>query len=157
MNTSFQLVSHMNEKFGNPKGDIDDPQWADLRNQASNILDEYNELCVDGINPKNMTEVRDAICDILVFTYGLGHLAGVDVDRDMSKVYTSNMSKFCTNDEELQATIKKYADIGVKVVPEGEFPYAFVRSTEHQTDINGKIYQANKFLKGVNFKEPVFD
>ena len=157
METNFDRVSYMNEKFLNPKGDSSNPDWNVLLNQSKNILDEYNELIDDGIQPKDMKEVRDALCDILVFTYGAAHLVGVDIDKDMVMVYESNMSKFCEDQVTLDATIAKYQAIGVEVRPEGEFPYAFVRSTKYQTDIYGKEYQENKFLKGVNFFEPKFD
>jgi hypothetical protein len=152
----FEDVSSLNDAFGNPKGDPLNPKWDRLKSQAKNILDEYNELMDDGIGPKNMTEVRDAICDILVFTLGLGHMAGIDVEADMKVVDLSNRSKFCANDKELAATVDKYGKLGVEVYCEGEYPLMRVKSYKEQTGNDGKLYQANKMLKSVTFKEPVF-
>lgn len=157
----YKDVCTMNEAFGNFAGDPRNPDWKRLGNQCKNILDEYNELFDDGITPQNMTEFRDAICDILVFTLGAAHMAGMDVERDMRTVFDSNMSKFCRDQEEVDATVKKYVDLGLEVVVEGEFPRKRVKSTKQQYDnVEGgrapKLYQANKMLKSVAFKEPVF-
>lgn len=155
----YKDVCTMNEAFGNFADDPKNPNWDRLSNQCKNILDEYNELFDDGIGPKNMTEFRDAICDILVFTLGAAHMAGMDVERDMRAVYDSNMSKFCRDQEEVDATVKKYVDLGLEVDVDGEFPRKRVKSTKRQCDNserNPKLYQANKMLKSVAFKEPVF-
>ena len=156
--SNFTDVAKLNTLWGNLKGDPQNPNWAKLEAQGKNILDEYNELMDDGIGPKNMTEVRDAICDILVFTYGLAHLAGINVDEDMLAVNESNLSKFCKDDYELSDTIHFYeTKVGIKVHAEGEYPEVRVRSTIEQVGtFDGKKYQANKILKCVNWKEPVF-
>lgn len=149
----FKSVSELNVAFGNQKGDPLNPDWNRLKAQAQNILDEYNEL-MDGIEAKNMTEVRDAICDILVFTLGLGHMAGLPVEEDMAEVDRSNRSKFCANEEELQQTLAKYSDLGVETYVDGEYPMKRVKSAKQQVGVDGKVYQAFKMLKGVNFQEP---
>lgn len=152
----FEAVKSLNEAYGNFAGDPKNPDWTRLDNQAKNILDEYNELYDDGINVKDIEGVRDAICDILVFTLGLAHLAGVPVVEDMQAVDKSNRSKFCANEQELAETIQKYTDIGVEFNVDGEFPFKRVKSSKNQTDIHGKSYPANKMLKSVSFVEPKF-
>lgn len=156
MSDMFDAVSSLNEAFGNPKGDPNNPNWESLKNQAKNILDEYEELMVDGIAAKNVEEVRDAICDILVFTLGLGHMAGVPVDEDMNAVDESNRSKFCCDQEEVDATVAKYQALGVEVYVDGEFPLKRVKSSKEQTGNDGNVYRANKMLKSIYFEEPVF-
>lgn len=150
----FEAVCKLNEAYGNKKGDPNNPDWKRLESQAKNILDEYNELMDDGINAKNLTEVRDAICDILVFTLGLAHLAGVPVDDDMAEVDRSNMSKFCPDEDDLTETLMKYRDLGVDVYVDGEFPMVRVKSSKEQVGLDGKQYQAHKMLKSVSFSEP---
>ena len=152
----FKAVCKMNEAYGNAAGNPLAPNWERLKSQAKNILDEYNELMDDGIEPKNMKEVRDAICDILVFTFGLAHMAGVPVEEDMDMVWQSNMSKFCTDEDDLTETLIKYRDLGVDVYVDGEFPNKRVKSSKYQVGLDGKEYQAHKMLKSVSFKEPVF-
>lgn len=157
MSSMFEDVSSLNVAFGNMQGDPNDPKWELLEAQAKNILDEYNELMEDGIGPKNMKEVRDAICDILVFTLGLAHMAGVPVEQDMKMVDHSNRTKFCANEEQLKLTVGKYMKLGVETYVDGEFPMKRVKSTKHQFDVDGKEYQAYKMLKSVSFVEPVFE
>ena len=152
----FKKVSALNELFGNPKGNPTNPNWDRLKSQAANIEDEYNELIDDGLVPKNMTEVRDAICDILVFTLGLAHMAGINVEEDMDAVNKSNLSKFCRDQAEVDRTQLKYSTIGIETYVEGEFPLKRVKTTKYQLDINNKVYQAHKMLKSTKFKEPVF-
>lgn len=156
MTTMFEDVSSLNVAFGNLKGDPLNPNWDRLKSQAQNILDEYNELMDDGIGPKNMQEVRDAICDILVFTLGLAHMAGIEVEGDMKAVDESNRSKFCANEAILAATVEKYNKLGVETYVDGEFPMKRVKSAKEQTGNDGKLYQAYKMLKSVTFKEPIF-
>jgi predicted HAD superfamily Cof-like phosphohydrolase len=152
----FNDVSELNTLFGNPKGDPNNIDWEKLENQSKNILDEYHELLNDGIKAKNVTEVRDAICDILVFTLGAGHIAGVPVDEDMAAVDASNRSKFCCDQDNVDATVAKYTSLGVDVYVDGDFPMKRVKSTKEQTDINGNIYRKGKMLKSISFKEPIF-
>lgn len=151
----FKDVSDLNVAFGNPQGDPLSPAWPRLTNQAKNIQDEYDEL-MEALENKDMTETRDAICDILVFTLGLAHMAGINVEADMAAVDLSNRSKFCSNPEELQATILKYHNLGLEIYSEGEFPMKRVKSAKQQRGNDSKLYQADKMLKSVTFKEPVF-
>lgn len=155
--SNFENVSLLNVAYGNNKGDSTNPNWSKIKSQAENIQDEYDEL-MEAIKTNDIEQVRDAICDILVFTYGLGHIAGVPVDLDMAAVDLSNRSKFCANEDETVATIKKYAELGVKTYSEGEYPFVRVRTPagEAQIDKDGKNYPGGKVLKGVNFKEPQF-
>jgi hypothetical protein len=150
----FDAVASLNVAFGNNAGDPLNPNWDRLKSQAENILDEYNELMQDGIEAKNMTEVRDAICDILVFTLGLAHMAGVPVVEDMAEVDRSNRSKFCANPGQLLATIDKYNQLGVEVVVDGSYPMKRVKSAKAQVDVKGNNYPNGKMLKSVSFIEP---
>lgn len=152
----FQDVSSLNVAFGNRQGNPLCPAWDRLEAQAKNILDEYNELMEDGIGPRDINEVRDAICDILVFTLGLAHMAGIPVEEDMAAVDYSNRTKFCANDEQLEATVAKYVNLGVDVYVDGEFPMKRVKSAKEQIGNDGKQYQAHKMLKSVTFVAPVF-
>lgn len=73
----FQEVSDMNIAFGNNFGGN---TTARIQKQCANIPDEFKELQL-AIAAKDITEVRDAMCDILVFGLGAFHLMGRDFDE----------------------------------------------------------------------------
>ena len=56
----------------------------------------------------DITEMRDAIGDILYVVYGAGQSFGFPVDTDFATIHSSNMSKLCTSEEEAQQTVTKY-------------------------------------------------
>lgn len=172
--SNFQLVSFMNEAFGNRKGD---PQNIDLnrvRNQSKNIFDEFCELMVAlGANKARIQEAketflkqivfdskfetdidkaRDAFCDINVFSYGGHHLMGIDADRDMQSVINAVMSRFIKDPEDLKATVAKHAAKGVTFVYfEGDYPTMIMKSGDDQPDA-----PRGKFLKSASCVDPVF-
>ena len=47
----------------------------------------------EAIENKNITEVADALTDILYVTYGAGHAFGINLDKCFEEVQNSNMSK----------------------------------------------------------------
>ena len=56
------------------------------------IKEELNEL-KEAIDNKDITEVADALTDILYVTYGAGHAFGINLDKCFDEVQNSNMSK----------------------------------------------------------------
>ena len=57
------------------------------------LINEELEELKQAISEKNLTEVADALTDILYVTYGAGHAFGIDLDKCFDKVQKSNMSK----------------------------------------------------------------
>lgn len=77
-----------------------DPCVTDLR--VDLIEEELNELLVAVHDPKianreRLTEIADALTDILYVTYGAGHAFGIDLDKCFEEVHNSNMSKLDEN------------------------------------------------------------
>ena len=60
------------------------------------IQEELSEL-EDAIDKKDITEVADALTDILYVTYGAGHAFGINLDKCFEEVQNSNMSKLDLN------------------------------------------------------------
>ena len=56
------------------------------------IKEELEEL-KEAIEQKDMTEIADALTDILYVTYGAGHAFGINLDKCFNEVQESNMSK----------------------------------------------------------------
>ena len=61
-----------------------------LRNSL--IEEELSEL-KEAVKNKDITEVADALTDILYVTYGAGHAYGINLDKCFNEVQNSNMSK----------------------------------------------------------------
>ena len=57
------------------------------------LINEELEELKQAISEKNLTEVADALTDILYVTYGAGHAFGIDLDKCFDEVQNSNMSK----------------------------------------------------------------
>lgn len=164
--SSFQLVSEMNEAFGNPKGDPNAINGTKLVSQCKNIAKELQELYlalgyqfdftlvqVNVPEDKSIDDIRDALIDISVFTLGAHHFMGYDADRDMSAVIDSLYSRFCSTPEQLEATQRHFNDLDVEFYIEGDFPTVCLKSARDQGD--GE-YPKGKFLKAVGHKKPTF-
>ena len=57
------------------------------------LINEELEELKQAISDKNLTEVADALTDILYVTYGAGHAFGINLDKCFDEVLKSNMSK----------------------------------------------------------------
>ncbi len=83
----------------------DKPDRVNLR--LSLIQEEVKEL-ETAIKTKNMHEVIDALTDILYVTYGAGAEFGINLDDTFARVHESNMSKFCSTEQEAKDTVNYY-------------------------------------------------
>jgi hypothetical protein len=176
MKTSFQMVAAMNTAFGNPQGDPKNIDWNRIRSQYKNIFDEYCEglralgyaaslveelkLAHDNyiapvkynFEPEQVEDVRDALCDINVFSCGAQHLMGVDGDRDMQSVIDGVMTRFVKDPSDLDATIAIFNAKGVtQTYTEGEFPTMILKSAVDQPDA-----PKGKFLKSASYQPTKF-
>lgn len=110
--TNFQSVGQFHEVFGHPKPEtlqkdilVENPKLASFR--LSLIEEEFSEL-KQAVAENNMTEVVDALGDILYVVYGMGQAFGIDLDKAFKIVHDSNMSKLCKNEQEAIDTIQHY-------------------------------------------------
>ncbi len=96
--------------------------------------------------------------------YAIARLYGFDLHADQVAIYESNMSKFDTDKAVALTGIEKYARLGVVVsihpnvveVDGEQVTYYVLKSDHDQIGSDNKSYPAGKFLKSVNFKDPVF-
>ena len=61
------------------------------------LINEELEELKQAISEKNLTDVADALTDILYVTYGAGHAFGINLDKCFEEVQNSNMSKLDEN------------------------------------------------------------
>ena len=91
--TNFEKVGLFMKTFGQDvktSASFSSKKITDLR--LSLIEEELVEL-KEAIENKNLTEVADALTDILYVTYGAGHAFGINLDKCFEEVQNSNMSK----------------------------------------------------------------
>ena len=91
--SNFEKVKKFMQTFGQDvktKPSFPDNKIVNLRNSL--IEEELSEL-KDAVKNNDITEVADALTDILYVTYGAGHAYGIDLDKCFNEVQNSNMSK----------------------------------------------------------------
>ncbi len=91
--TNFENVKKFMLAFGQDvktKASFPSEKITNLRYEL--IREELEELKL-AIKDKNLTEVADALTDILYVAYGAGHAFGINLDKCFEEVQNSNMSK----------------------------------------------------------------
>lgn len=179
MSTTFEKVSALNVDFGNPVGDISNPNVSAIRKQALLCLEEAIEM-VEAAYPNrkvsiqytpiapnkgldsgevNLIALLDAQGDLTTVNDGMAHVIGVDGNAVYDLVDASNRTKFITQPSDTDRALQYYYNIGF--LPEdlmlvGEYPTVCIK-VRNSMRLNGKQYPAGKFLKNmVTFTEPDF-
>lgn len=178
MKTTFEKVAALNEAFGNPKGDLFNPNVKAIRKQAMLCLEEAIEMveaaypgtrilwqwdkCMQppeeskGINLRGLV---DAQGDLTTVNDGAAHIAGFNGNDVYNAVHVSNMSKFIGQEEDKVKALSYYYDIGFQpddLELRGDYPHKAI-IVKRDIKLNGKFYPGGKFLKNmVTFKEPDF-
>ena len=91
--SNFEKVKTFMQTFGQEvksKPEFPNEKIVKLR---YDLIDEELKELKRGIEEKSITEVADALTDILYVTYGAGHAFGIDLDKCFTEVQNSNMSK----------------------------------------------------------------
>ena len=90
---NFEKVKKFMQTFGQEvKSKPSFPNDKIIKLRYELIEEELSELRT-AIKDKDITEVADALTDILYVTYGAGHSFGINLDRCFEEVQNSNMSK----------------------------------------------------------------
>lgn len=174
MQTTFEKVAQLNEGFGNPKGDLSNPNVKAIRKQALLCLEEAIEM-VEAAHPgvkvhwevtgdANNTGVdfialMDAQGDLTTVNDGVAHIAGFDGNACYDLVHESNMSKFIGSEGDKIKALAYYYEQGFQpddLYLHGNYPTMCIK-VRRDIKLNGKFYPEGKFLKNmVTFKEPDF-
>ena len=91
--SNFERVRKFMETFGQEikeKACFPNDKITTLR---YNLIKEELEEFKEAIEKKDISEVADALTDILYVTYGAGHAFGINLDKCFEEVQNSNMSK----------------------------------------------------------------
>lgn len=94
----------------------------------------------------NLIEAFDAILDLQVVLHNATYSCGfINIFHDgMEEVHASNMSKFCTTQEEADQTVRKYEEAGIEANAYLNMSGLYV--VVRKSDL--------KVLKGINFHAP---
>ena len=95
--SNFEKVGQFMKTFGQDvktKAEFPSEKIVSLRYDL--ILEELKEL-EQALKNQDLTEVADALTDILYVTYGAGHAFGINLDKCFKEVQESNMSKLDEN------------------------------------------------------------
>ena len=95
--SNFEKVGQFMKTFGQDvktKAEFPSEKIVSLRYDL--ILEELKEL-EQALKGQDLTEVADALTDILYVTYGAGHSFGINLDKCFEEVQNSNMSKLDKN------------------------------------------------------------
>ena len=97
--SNFNKVKKFMQTFGQEvKSEASFPNEKTVKLRYGLIEEELKELKT-ALDSKDLTEVADALTDILYVTYGAGHAFGIDLDKCFEEVQNSNMSKLGDNGE----------------------------------------------------------
>lgn len=181
MQTTFEKVAQLNTAFGNPKGDLSNPNVPAIRKQAMLCLEEAIEM-VEAANPGikvewvmepytdspskvspdsvDLVALMDAQGDLTTVNDGVAHIAGFDGNAVYQAVHESNMTKFCKTKEEVSEALDWYfrntGFLPGDIAAYGHYPFVAIKVVQ-DIHLDGKFYPAGKFLKNMPcFKEPDF-
>ena len=91
--TNFEKVGVFMKTFNQDVKDSSSLSTDKINSLRISLINEELEELKQAISEKNLTEVADALTDILYVTYGAGHAFGINLDKCLEEVQKSNMSK----------------------------------------------------------------
>lgn len=153
--TDFEAVKEFMHVFGQATPStlqknimVDNPKLTNFRLDL--IREEVREL-EHAVKENDMTEVIDALCDIIYVVQGMGVAFGINMDEAFRIVHASNMSKLCRTEQEAIDTLEHY-----KTVPGFEHI-----NVKYRLSDDGKYYviynaDTGKILKSKYFTLPDF-
>ena len=91
--TNFEKVGVFMKTFNQDVKDSSSLSTDKINSLRISLINEELEELKQAMSEKNLTEVADALTDILYVTYGAGHAFGINLDKCFDEVQNSNMSK----------------------------------------------------------------
>ncbi len=91
--TNFEKVALFMNSFGQEVKTKASLSSEKINNLRINLIKEELDELTTAVKENNITEVADALTDILYVAYGAGHAFGINLDKCFEEVQKSNMSK----------------------------------------------------------------
>ena len=105
--SNFEKVEKFMQTFGQEVKTKASFPGEKITNLRSKLIEEELSELKEAIENKDITEVADALTDILYVTYGAGHAFGINLDKCFDEVQKSNMSKLGLNGKPIYNEIGK--------------------------------------------------
>lgn len=127
---------------------------TDLVNLRLSLIDEEVNELKQAVKDNNITEVIDALTDILYVVYGAGAAFGINLDYSYDIVHNSNMSKLCSSKDEAIETVKSYEEKYLAGDLRYDTPsYKLAPDQKHYIIYN---QSTGKILKSINYTQADF-
>ena len=137
-----------------------DEQWAALQETIDRSLASEMTGLERNTRKGKYEDAINNVINLVMTAYRIESSFGIPTDSDFEEVCSKLLTRLCSSEEVAAATIKKYADekgIETHYEESPSIPGMFaVRSSKDQTSLDGEHFPANKFLKSIEFAEPVF-
>jgi len=155
--TNFEAVKEFCTQFEQPtpselqKNAI--TENSKLVNFRLSLIDEEVKELHQAVNDNNMTDVIDALDDILYVVYGMGVSLGINLDEAFRIVHESNMTKLCRTEQEAIETIAHYKtlpdfmNIKVNYRPSKDGKYYIIYNEATGKILKSKYYIPANFSK----------
>lgn len=131
-----------------------------LYDSCTSILNDINKLYNINIVNDMLYKITNELIDFMHFANNIPEILNFDPSVVLERVTQSNITKICMCEKSRDNTMNHYSDLGIDTYSKEmtyvdedndiSINYHVVYSSKEQTDINGKIYRKNKFLKCVD-------
>lgn len=91
--SNFEQVGHFMSTFGQEVKESPDLPTKNIQDLRIELIAEELDELKEAIAHEDITDIADALTDILYVTYGAGHAFGINLDLCFKEVQESNMSK----------------------------------------------------------------
>lgn len=165
--TPYDNLYVLPEFFENADGDIARlrPGMPEFYERFSQTLGQHIDFLVSAIKAGDLEGIKHfykVIDNDIIFLFNKYKKEKFTVELLIERATISNLSKLCSNQQEVNETLKYYRDLGVEVDvkdsllnQENGTPFLVVYSVKNQI-VKNKEYREGKALKNVNWKLPEF-
>lgn len=158
--TNFEKIKEFQDafemkSFNKPITPNEIDENPDLIKLRIDLIDEEVGELKEAIKNRDITEMRDAIGDILYVVYGAGQTFGFECDCDFELIHDSNMSKLCSIEEEAKSTVAKYEREFKEGKSKYDTPYYYHNEEQDYWIVKNK--STGKVLKSINYTPVLLD
>jgi hypothetical protein len=108
--TSFEKVCDFYNQIDFLPLKSDSPEYVPYLHSRIELIKKCLIHFEKGVGVKNRVKTIHALSDILYTVLSIGHSIDLNLDEAIDKMYKSNISKFCINEEDAKDTVEWYKE-----------------------------------------------